>query len=657
MSKQQTQALSEALEPKITAIWADRMSQRIESALYGYAALKRELRIPHGELRLDDLPATLAPRLKAEVALLEVSMGRALGKSSESEGLLNEISQRLGDWGLDACARFDFERGLFAFVRGEYASALDCFLRAREGAQGEGNIPVLIMSLLNTLFCLENLGLPWKQSFEELKTQLAKKEIQQAVRHLSQPANQLLSFEQRQKFRNGEIDKAFWPRASANFGQSDWHALWVAELPYVIAPRKTREALTEKLALAPAGFYQKSYRLRTLNTGLHPADLSSFRAQDLVDRFYLWTWRWLCSPDKISLEVLLSLFEPVDWPELTKALTIEDRQLLRNALLWLDLFDSEPVSSILPLLERLEPGAASPAGESQLLSFEYLVVHYFAALKRGESKIALRYLSELKTHPLWTSHGLRFRELVEKVSSPGSDPNTGPAQDPSSPLGALAKRLAALLSLEPTLAPGTLYVDLEHKRIVRKASSALSEIDLISEPLCLGFELLMRRPTVSAELFLETCFGIRRYEPVEHNLKIHNLLARMRSLTGNSIRFGLKSKNVFAKGDWRSLKILRAREINSEDSLAGNTSWRKFSLRAQRLKHPARAVTKLEVPQQRIQNSSTYLSRSEVEGLIRKSRATTNRLLLRWEQLGWVKRQGQARATRYLLAQEAWNEI
>jgi hypothetical protein len=171
----------------------------------------------------------------------------------------------------------------------------------------------------------------------------------------------------------------------------------------------------------------------------------------------------------------------------------------------------------------------------------------------------------------------------------------------------------------------------------------------ISEPMCLALDLLRTRGTVSCDELTQVCFNLRSYDPLVHNGKIFNLLARLKKLTTNRPRFRMKSGHVLADGPWDGI-LLRKAHLSPAD-LRFSPEWKGLLYDATEDMPRAAPARHGESPSELAARVpwDKELSRRDLEQHIGRPRSTTNRILKKWLDEGLIVRRGNARSTRYVL--------
>lgn len=619
------------LPSEINHAWLRRMNQGIEESRVLVADLKRNLGIPLGPVTEDVLKSLNVPLAQlAEVLLLTAANARADGQWETAAQLIQLTENYLNANGEPLPFSLHFQKGIMAQVEGDFSSALEHFIAARLGAKEPWRQAAAVA---NSLFCLESLGLPLERSREELAVLLKRKETREQVPGV---VSQIEAFELRYAFRRGVPSEVMGsvPRSTDEIDQIFYYRLWVSELPFHSSFRQLGPLWKENFSLSSPWFHQKSYRLRTLQGLLHPDDLENFKETEFSDRFYLWTWRWLSQPDEFPVERVMSLLGGVDLEEMAYRLSSEDFQLIRNALLWLGLFDPSSFQPISRLIQSIRPPQVR---DFPLFEFEREVILYLGALRDRRETEAGDFLRNLSWHPLWRSKEIWLARLTTSLieGKPGKD----------YPLAVLEEQLRRFLFKDPAAAGVKLTIDLAHARLITVGG----QTPLLSAALCSAFELLHGKESVEAEELLRVCFGIPNLDPEIHNPKIFNLLSRMRKLAPPGLDFHMKSGRIYAQGSWAGVEFRRRHSLSG--ALQDCVQWKSIVRRAPARK-PAEAETDRFVrPVQALKKlkGRGEMTREDLEELTGKSKSTASRMIARWLKQGVLKKTGKARNTRYLV--------
>jgi len=621
------------IKNRINQAWNLRTNQQLEEAIGIYVSLKQEVGLPSGEITKEHLGAprltNFAPPTTADIILLGASIARAQRQFSYSEDLIELTESFLSSHDSSHNYHLHFEKGLTNFLNGSYVAAMESFMAAKRLSNDENQ---KASSLLNSLLCLENLAMPFENTLKEL-TEMMGDLVNGKFREAIQ--TQLQAFIARNQFRKGELPELFSLTSDPeSFNQAKYFLLWTESLPYhnfhQVLPPPELETLAKNIRF----FHQGTYRLRTLQGILHPDDYASVRLSDAVARIYSWTWRWLVSPESFPVNRILLILNKINFAQEAHRLTHEDRQMLRNALLWLTLFAQnsyEDVESRIRVLNNFSKE------DYPIYEFEKLMIDLFFAIRDGQSFQAEDFLTGLKSHPLYKNNDLFFKNLIEAVF-------LNKPIGPQSPLKPLSDHLLALLDRKKSDANYTKSVDLSTYQITDLTTSQSQ----ISQPMTAALKLLNDKKVVSSEEFVSVCFGITNFDPIIHNGKIFNLLSRMRTLFSNELRFGTKSGKVIAEGKWNSI-CFRQAGLPTEQIIR-QKEWWDFINSTNHKRVTSQDCSANEPMSENLPKiNSEWFRRIELEALLGVPRSTANRRIKEWTNKKLIKQKGRGRSTQYKL--------
>jgi hypothetical protein len=525
--------------------------------------------------------------------LLRASFLRYDGALDESDRLLARLDSRFPKFpGALETFLFRLQKGLNALVRARYPEALQFFLAA------EGVVPAnplfQYIAKCNVLWCLEYLGLPTGNFVAEVALLEAKAgaEISDASR------DQFAAFRLRETFRENRMAKLRTMDPSTYSGQTRWTVLWIQEvLTLRDGDDSARTALAEirntVLATLPAEEYQRGFLLQTyLGSG---GSLSQGRLKDLCDRFYLWTWRWLREPGSVSASRLRALRNEIAQRAASEALGSEDFQQWRNASLWLALFEGKRWDSVEADVRATQPfhRRADAYYESEFQMLEKVFLG--KTPRKAERDEGFRALPS------------DLRRRIRERSRPRR--RTG---------------ISTVVDLETG--------QITNLRAKRKTSS---------ERLLRLFLALYREPRIERKRAMELAFGLKKIDLGIHGPIWDDLLARLRRFLPKGFRVTTRGEWIVCEGDWRSIEVIGVDPITfgpptavSPVSVIGRREKRLRELEAKALSWFA---------------DHTAFTRVEMEASLEISRAATNRLLVRMQEAGKIRREGSTKGAVYRL--------
>ena len=627
---------------KLRQAWRCRIEQKHESALNGYVELASIIGLPFGngfeKNEVLSICSKTDPTEVIDTILLKASLRRMQGVFDESSELIKLSESLVSELGISGTYRLYFEKGLNFFATGDFTNALDCFLAAASKVKAKDDYSTWesLCAEMNSLMCFENLGIPSNDIINKINLNMKSlgSEVSEGI------SSQLEAYHLRNSFRVGEVSKLKLAKeVSLSANQVSSFKLWVARLPfhrYSLPQEKFSEKLAEFCVDQESNLFMRSFRLRTLQGIQHADDLSSFvKPSERIDRIYLWTWHWLQDPDTWPLNKIMSLLDPIRSSDFISHLTSEDKQLLVNALSWLDLFDRQKDHSA--IIKKWSGGGNA---RFPIFDLEYLCIAYLKARRDRDDHLAADYYRQLANHPLWNSKDLYFKKIVE-----GSTGGRGAGGSANS-LSGLCDNLARLIGVS-SKSDAVITVDFATFKITNKKIGSTN-----SEPLCRALELLKKYKVVTKEHLLAGCFGLRSYDAILHDQKIYNLLQRINKMCHPHLQFKTKEGKIYSEGSWNGVDVLNHQVLS--DQIGEHKQWQNLFNGPDEFNNQLGRDSEVKRKEISIPNE---ISTKDLQRILGKSRATTNRMISKWEEQRLVERRGKARATTLVLSEELIKKI
>ncbi len=607
------------LENLLSDAWQLRLNIQGEECLDVLNQIKARFKLFQNEINseLIDKAVQSADRvILIEIILLHISLMRLQMSAQKSRELLFHLEQTLETHSILKPFWFFFEKGMQVFRSGDNTNALELFSLASSTAKS----PFQALTAKINLSCvLHNLGLPNEITKQETRKMLEEQKNNPYIENIRSQFEVICFYE---KLHAGDF-KAI-SEAKIDYAKGDqlsFLKILTLELPYhkyfSIDPERRVQ-----FSLRALRRYQYAYRNRTLLGLLHPEDDRQFESTEWSDRLYLWVWRWLTQPERFKLEKVLKTLPPLQARSEFYKLNNEDRQIIRNSLLWLSLFDPSSRSQIKKLLSEISFFERDP-----LYEVEEIVIHYWTAVRDEDSASAKNHQDILENLPLYHSQHLYFKQLVE----------TPELLIEKNLLGNLPVYLKNLIKVQTN---GSLFiVDMDSFKITDNSKNSSS----ISEEMCRLMERLSLRADISFEELLACCFGIKQMDLSIHQPKVMNFIAKLKATFGSHYSFKTKHKKLYIEGN---LKLIEIKNTKSPfGGLFCQPEWREIVYQPKSDAYfQGQDFRKKEVP------IADIVSRTFIEKRFNKSRATTNRMISQWEEKGLITRIGKARATRYSLS-------
>lgn len=596
------------MEKELRNAWMLRNSQQIDAAESVLKALKAK------NLKDVDL------QMQVELDLLDASLKRAHRKLDQSEQLLLKVKSTIEESGLSVTFQYYLQRGLNLFYQGYFPSALEYFTRAIEITSDPEQ---KVLALGNQLLCLECLSLPTKDAIQNLKSyqnQITPEYYENVIKPQTE------SLEARQAFRAGDLNFIFSKqdavtRDTKAFSQKEYLKLWIGQLPYLNL--EERQSDLSRLISAPH-FIWKNYRIHTLWVDSRYADEEQVKVSERVDRLYLWLWKWMVDPNSLANENIEDCWASLEPKEVCSQTTIEDFVMLRMCLRWTRLWEPRWESASNEWLKKSTPPHIQQSGVFQI---ESLVLDYLEACKKKLKSEAQKILKVLEKHPLYTSEQFLFKDLIEGFH--------GQSKRGSS-MSQLGEKLASRTKEKRKSLSKNLTLNLNDSTWRLGAEGG------VSKPICLLIHTLKNEQSLSFSDLMELCFSIDGYDEDHHQRKIMNLLTRVRKLLPNEIKIFTKDQRVYVEGSFKSVRFINEASENVKWSLP-----RIFDLPCmEQNKHHLDRWIQPSLVFKKLKNKKT-LSRQEIQDFLKLSKATSNRLLQRWVNEGFLSKSSAGRSTIY----------
>lgn len=686
--------MKHSLRSMLDDAWRLRRAQDLPAAMDLLSELKIELSLPYARLQREAIPGSLRPRLEAqpcehvafalETVILWASLLRAQKELAIAEDLLSFVEQAMElvppDERRALLAKLAQEQGINAYVRCDFAVALEHFaIQGRLGATAVERS----MGQVNGLLCYESLGLPTTSIYKRAVESIA--EIQSTNNSPAESvAKDLVTvvqdFEKRQAFGRGDMARVFGAsvKSQPDTNQQKIHPqhdasqktdsrysvylrAWIGNLPWHMHRLQPDELvqLIHQMSPASGSLHLQDFRLRTLQGISLPQDSLQMPVSEIAIRAYVWTWRWLLDPESFDIQRILDTLASPCIVERPGSISPDHGYMLRNAAQWISLFCANYTTRF----ERWSRSIPVATGEDYtVFMWENLLIRYIEAKHQHRSSVMSDIRTAAASIPASSSNGVLFGDLIAaqdhshvadelkikapwlagflnhmsaaaRSTSPNSSgsPSAGTSSVTSSVTSASAES-SNTNSSDPSAARRKtssqghqLTVDLLTHEI-KKGNATL-----MSRGMALGFAVLKVKGQVSRADFVALVWGIRNYEPGIHDVKLLNLLARMRPLVNDRLRLGVKDHVVFAHGDWSSVvvhgSLAHVTDVNQADvnlRSGANRADQNVTAETSALRR-AKAMLEVYVTQ----THSTTLTRRDIETILDLPRSSANRMIER----------------------------
>lgn len=603
---------------RLQQAWSLRNSQKLGAA-------EKALRQLQASLLGSPLAAQKSQHL--ELKILEASLLRAQRRILESEKILLEVKKSSELAELPVSAKYYLQRGLNLYYQGYFPSALEFFVRCQEICLQEQDYESMAVAAGNQLFCLANLNLPTDKLIKKINSLRFHLTADYFNEVIHPP---LQTHECSEAFRRGDFQSLYQYPPQKDFSQFEYLQLWTSQLPYVEAQACQTEV--SRLLEAPHLIWKK-YRIHTLLAEGRYEDEIEPKISEQVDRLYLWIWTWMTCPDSFPVSFIEKCWADLEPSRVCSQTTAEDLVLLRLCLRWCRLFDPRWER---PSEEWMKKSLPSSLMEPPLFKLEGEVLDYFEAVKNKETRRAAKILTALYEQDLFNSPLVLFREMILGFKNQG---------DESRSINQLGRILGRKFKVRTT-ASAKLSIDLQSYRW------RLGNQQGISKPLCVLLHRLQAAESLSFADVMIHCFDFRFYDESLHRDKIMNLLTRTRKLLPLGTEIITRQERVYLQGSLKSLTLHNATTLAAHWDLP-------LLLERPCLEMNKNAMARWAQPRlmlQKIKNHKT-VNRAHIQKLFRLSKASANRLIKRWSDEGFLKKQNAGRSISYVVDSEHFSHL
>lgn len=536
------------------------------------------------------------------------------------------------------------QAALNALGQSRHAVALDRFLDASRYAR---NVKEHHTALLNWILCLENLGYDYKRHFHYFEESLRPHAQADWVEKLL--SRQLAALRARCAFRSADIATLTMMLLDPPSGaQTRYTLAWLLACPlFGLPPVTTPEALM--VGQESLKDYVYPYRLRTIKGLLIEEDLrSEIRVAEQIERFYLWTWRWLLRPDATTIDRVIRIRKKLD-DHRRSQLTAEDFHLLENASRWLSLFMGITDTQIRNAVAVF----SSPSSNANpFLEAEGLLLDYLFARRDGKETIAADTLAVLKGHPLLASEDAPIVRLLDQLRAV----RTG-----DSLFGDLTRSLAdtSELSAESQTLTDGILVNVRASWI-RVFQDGLERDDIKSVALTQLLYLFSERDCINVREVLKACFSVKSYDPFVHDPKVANFIARANRLFKPWCVMTRRDDRIYMAAPTNPLRFVSANrhalQISKLEEAYNSLLASSDRTEGRQHKSSAKSLSSSLSSDQGALHAG-WVTRKALEAYLNVSRATALRMMNRWLQDGRLTKKGVGKASRYRIEPSLQKEL
>jgi hypothetical protein len=557
-----------------------------------------------------------------ELQCLEASLLRSRGDIKKSQSELKNLRKTIAKESFNP--RIFMEEGLNFLYLGDSYNGLEKFLACYSLIKNNPEEKFLAaQSLINAMISLDNLGQSFTYTEEEFKKLCTGMAMPPAYIATVKMLNMY------KNFRHGEF-KLIDESKTELIGQSKFFKYYLGLLPYqrFYYPSLIGDEL-EVLLTSESELYLKSYRLRTLIKALHPDDESTKKISEVIDRLYLWVWRFMATPSESDWSRLVMTLNQVEKLS-SSQLSVDDSEKLICSLGWLGLLDPQFDKAMEKLLSLFK---ITEAHNFHLVhQLEKLVIKYLHAKINKDQYILSDYKNAVKSHPLYNHPDIYFRHFIEDETTDSTNSDFISALDNF-----------RLFSPDFKNSKNNLVIiDLRYHKIQNG-----SETPTISQNMCKALNLLHKNENVSEVEFFNEVFGLSDFDPIIHNSKLFTILWRLKKICNDKLDFKVKNGRIYVLGNWEGFSFIEVTKV--EKIMRKNTPHFFKNYSDTRTIKQTVKLSKLETSKYLLSINES-LTRADIEKRIGKSRPTCNRLINKWRSSGLLEIEGSGPSTRYKIS-------
>ncbi len=645
-----------ALAARITAIWTARRSGQVANAINLFsevtsidAGMLFALPLPDGAdastqgagiatidrhviLQLTDRLAAW-PVQAAELLTLYSSFLLRAQHMHRARAVLEVAREKSDGAGTPLSEQMIFQLGLQYCVEGDYIEALRYFQRLRD--QISTSPLVRLQALVNILLCKEKLGLEVDSDLAglaDVEASLIKHAPKDATGAVVQETlGQVDALLLRIAFDRGDSGAiSALTKKPLRGVQAIYFAGWMASLPYAQFDGQQMLVTRATQFLAEhRGSYLADYRLATLIGDVKRRSANeSIRASAVVERLYLWTWRWLVKPSRSQLESVLSTMETLR-NAAEGSLSAPEAMMCDNACRWLRLFSIITDQDLAELGQGVLAAGDPPAN--------FVLVEHMLLANCAPAAFGWRYSKAVSLAE--TSAQMRQSMLghdwLLKLHKAIITPSAELCLEPSWVGG-----ISTLFAAEQTAMQesGCIVVDLASSRI---AMGAISDRKVIVHQalsrLLAGLTESHSRSISIAEL-VRICFGLSRYDSSVHDTRVAKLLWRANQQLAGQVEVSKRAGRIHLRALCRIHLVgrLAYAELDLANGFTATSSRTRGDI--------AEEVADFGLARLR---HDVWYTRFTIERELGVSRATAARRIREWLEQGVVQADGRGRNIRY----------
>ncbi len=558
-----------------------------------------------------------------QIQLLEQSQFRYEKNHEEKIKIIQLAERILSDDDKRKSFIYQYELSGLCIAKHSYLKGLESALAA---VKVTNNPNGKISALVNGLVCAEALDLERAKLLVKTKRLLSQSKTN-AINPLV--VRELANFQLREYFRLGEFRKVFTsihePRIKKDISL---YQAWIQALPHIKLKQKydifnlhSKQTTTQ---------VNREYKLDTLLHKFDSENIQIAAVHNIIDRIYLWSWRFFCDPYKYPIENLQTLLTSLELSKLKNKMTSEDKLLFMSSLLLLSCLDTSLLLKVKKLEKALHP---LNYGSYPYLNYERKFIELYLAKHLGDPNYETLRLS-LIADDFMSNAYITFNKYIKSNFE--------------SCYGLFVLDMHHLelknkIPIEAEIVFNSLTGMIKFTRGCKALKSEL----LVN---ALSYFFHSESQQVSAKDFFISVFGGKDFDPATNYRQVFNVIQRLNLVTNGKLKIRYKNKKLLFAMEKESFfsenHIFHEISFNASffqkrlSKWLGELSNKTASKSAQAKRSPASVF----LTQQK-------LTRIDIQKALNTSKSTSIRILNEWKKQKIIKCSGKGPATSYWLSE------
>ncbi len=209
-------------------------------------------------------------------------------------GVADAAKILLSSHAIEATFFWQLQHGLNTLTSGDKLSAARSFSSAAKFA---GNETDQAIARLNHLLALEELGAPLDELVRDAESILNLSIDEPSIRDACH--EQLLAFKARAFFKRGAFASIHELATDKNLhGQALYFAAWTLSIPWInhLSSSTMQNSLSYRLSTTQHDYFMGEFHYGTITGHNGSRTPTTAKHVELVERIYLWVWRWIIDP-------------------------------------------------------------------------------------------------------------------------------------------------------------------------------------------------------------------------------------------------------------------------------------------------------------------------------------------------------------------------